>query len=132
VGAPGVPDGGLPAKDGGDLGGAASAWAGGGAPLAPGAGFCTSPPLAALGGDFGSSAISVDAYGKAPFSNGRKHEFLHMADKHVNRREMVRNGDPLASGTALAAAFRNHGDVFELESCQPHPWPLSAKGERGK
>ena len=85
VGVPGVPDGGLPADDGGDLGApAASAPTGGVAPLAPGVGFGASPPLAALGGAFCSSAISVDAYGEAPFSNGRKHEFLHMADKHVN------------------------------------------------
>ena len=86
VGVPGVPAGALPADDGGDLGApAASAPTGGVAPPAPGVGFGASPPLAALGGAFCSSAISVDAYGKASLSNRRKHEFLHMADKHVNR-----------------------------------------------
>jgi hypothetical protein len=66
VGVPGVPEGGLPAADEGDLGAAAaSARTGGVAPLAPGVGFCASSPLAALGGAFCSSAISVDAYGKA-------------------------------------------------------------------
>ena len=88
VGVPEVPDGGLPADDGGELGApAASARTGGVAPLAPGVGFCTSPPLAALGGAFCSSAISVDAYGKASLYGQQKHEFLHIADKHVNREE---------------------------------------------
>jgi hypothetical protein len=41
--------------------------------------------LAALGGAFGSSAISVDAYGKASLYGQQKLEFLHIADKHVNR-----------------------------------------------
>ena len=90
VGVPGVPDGGLPADDGCDLGAAAaSARTGGVAPLAPGVGFCASPPLAALGGVFGSSAISVDAYGEASLYGQQKHEFLHIADKHVNREENV-------------------------------------------
>ena len=88
VGVPGVPEGGLPADDGGDLGAAAaSARTGGVAPLAPGVGFCASPPLAALGGAFSSSAISVDAYGKASLYGQQKLEFLHIADKHVNREE---------------------------------------------
>jgi hypothetical protein len=50
-------------------------------------GFGASPPLAALGVAFCSSAISVDAYGKAPLYGQQKHEFLHIADKHVNREE---------------------------------------------
>jgi hypothetical protein len=47
-------------------------------------GFCASPPLAALGGAFFSSAISVDACGKAPFHGLQKHKFCHIADKYVN------------------------------------------------
>jgi hypothetical protein len=43
--------------------------------------------LAALGGVFCSSAISVNAYGKASLYGRQKHEFLHIADKHVNREE---------------------------------------------
>jgi len=86
AGVPGVPDGGLPADDGGNLGApSASAWTGGVAPLAPGVGFAASPPLAALGGAFCSSAISVDAYGKAPFHGLRKDGFCHIANKYVNR-----------------------------------------------
>jgi len=91
VGVPGVPEGGLPAADEGDMGAAAaSARAGGVAPLAPGVGFCASPPLAALGGAFCSSAISVDAYGKAPLYGQQNLEFLHIADKHVNREARTR------------------------------------------
>jgi hypothetical protein len=52
-------------------------------------GFSVSPPLAALGGAFCSSAISVDACGKAPFYGQQKDEFLHIANKHVNRSEMA-------------------------------------------
>jgi hypothetical protein len=48
-------------------------------------GFSASPPLAALGGALGSSAISVDAYEKASLYGQQKHEFCHIADKHVNR-----------------------------------------------
>jgi hypothetical protein len=48
-------------------------------------GFCASPPLAALGGAFSSSAISVDACGKASFHGLQNHEFCHIADKYVNR-----------------------------------------------
>ena len=88
VGVPGVPDGGLPPGEGVGLGApAASARTGGVAPLTPGVGFCASPPLAALGGAFSSSAISVDAYGKASLYGQQKLEFLHIADKHVNREE---------------------------------------------
>jgi hypothetical protein len=104
---PGVPDRGLPADDGGDLGAAAaSAQTGGVAPLAPGVGFCASPPLAALGGAFCSSAISVDAYGKASLYGRQKHEFLHIADKHVNREDSV------------LVSFARHG------RCTPQSFPL--------
>jgi hypothetical protein len=48
-------------------------------------GFGASPPLAALGGAFCSSAISVDACGKASSYGLQNLEFLHIADKHVNR-----------------------------------------------
>jgi hypothetical protein len=41
--------------------------------------------LAALGGAFCSSAISVDAYGETSLYGQQKHEFLHIADKPVNR-----------------------------------------------
>jgi hypothetical protein len=54
-------------------------------------GFCASPSLAAWGGAFGSSAISGDACGKAPFYGQRKQGFLHIADKHVNRESAARN-----------------------------------------
>jgi hypothetical protein len=87
AGVPGVPDGGLPTDDGADLGGGAPAETGGNAPLAPGVGFGASPSLPALGGAFGSSAISGDACGKAPFYGQRKHEFSHIADKRVNREQ---------------------------------------------
>jgi len=50
-------------------------------------GFSASPPLAALGGAFCSSAISVDAYWKASLYGQQNLEFLHIADKHVNREE---------------------------------------------
>jgi|GEM_PF-1243689 len=104
VGPAGLPDGGLPADDGGDLGtAAASARTGGVAPLAPGVGFCASPPLAALGGAFCSSAISVDAYGKASLYGRQKHEFLHIADKHVNREE-----NSVVGQFDVEAALRRH------------------------
>jgi hypothetical protein len=38
-----------------------------------------------LGGTFCSSAISVDACGKAPFHGLQNHGFCHIADKYVNR-----------------------------------------------
>jgi phosphohistidine phosphatase SixA len=57
--------------------------------------------LAALGGAFGSSAISVDAYGKAPLYGQQKHEFLHIADKHVNREKRLVVGEsPVAENFA--------------------------------
>jgi hypothetical protein len=45
------------------------------------------PESAALGGAFCSSVISVAAYGKDPFHGLQKHEFWHIGDKHVNRRD---------------------------------------------
>jgi len=85
VGTPALPDGGLPSDDRADLGAGASPRVEGDTPLVSGVGFCATSPLAALGGAFGSSAISVDACGKAPFYGQQNHAFLHIADKHVNR-----------------------------------------------
>jgi hypothetical protein len=54
--------------------------------------------LAALGGAFCSSAISVDACGKAPFYAQQKIRFLHIANKHVNRGEMVGGSGTIERG----------------------------------
>jgi hypothetical protein len=59
--------------------------------------------LAALGGAFCSSAISVDAYGKASLYGRQKHEFLHIADKHVNREE-----NSVVGQFDVEAALRRH------------------------
>jgi hypothetical protein len=62
-------------------------------------GFGASPTLAALGGAFGSSAISVNACGKAPFYAQQKKRFLHIADKHVNRHENAKFRSRQAEGS---------------------------------
>jgi hypothetical protein len=69
-------------------------------------GFRASPSLAALGGAFGSSAISVDGYRKAPFYGWQEQEFLHIADKRVNREDSGIEATPCAQPRARLLASR--------------------------